>query len=287
MHEERKHIPAEIFGFPPKNQSDEAEKARSEYLCPFIRKKCTKQTRLLSYPLGICSVWHAGAPRIICPQRFYFEELKLLKTIARNFLRGEFNLVSEVELEGYGKVDWVGFTITDVEEVKEFIGIEIMADSTTQTGQLVDALKDFMERKTLKERYNYGMNTYNTIKLSFTQMLNKGQVFEKWEKYYIWVLQDVLLQDLVNRFKLEMHPEISEDNKIVFASLHMEFDEQKNIFILKLEKYYSTSVEEMLHAYRRADIPNIKEFTRAILRKFRKDSSIDIKTKKLTDFFNI
>ena len=116
-----KHIPAEIFGFPPSNQSDEAEKVRSRYLCPFTRKKCTKQTRLLNYPLGICSAWHKGTPRIICPQRFYFEELKLLKIISRNFLGNKFNLVPEVELKGYGNVDWVGFTITETRKVEFFL----------------------------------------------------------------------------------------------------------------------------------------------------------------------
>ncbi len=261
-----KHIPAEIFGFPPSNQSDRVNKIRSSYLCPFIKNKCKKQTRLLNYPLGICSVWHKGSPKIICPQRFYFEDLKLLKNISKDFLGNEFNLVPEVKLKGFGNVDWVAFRISETKKI-EFIGIEVMADSTTQTGQLVEALKDFMTKKILKQRYDYGMNTYNTIKLSFTQMLNKGQVFEKWGKYYVWVLQNVLFQSLRNKFNLEIEDGVKEDNKIVFACVNMKFDQQNNIFVLELENYYSTSIDKLLHAYKRTDIPSIDLFVEAVLRK--------------------
>lgn len=274
------HIPAEIFGYPPSNQSKGARNTRSKYLCPFIGKTCTKQTRLLKYPLGVCSAWHKGEPRIICPERFYFEDLKLLKSVTRDFLGEAIQLTSEVELKNFGNVDWVGFTITKTGNV-DFIGIEIMADSTTQTGQLVKALKDFMEKKELRRRYNYGMNTYNTIKLSFTQMLNKGQVFEKWNKYYVWILQNELLAALLDKFKLEVRKGVNKDNKIVFASISMKFEEEKNIFVLELENYYSTSVDELLHAYRRGDVPDIETFVKAILRKA---GISDIKTKKLTEF---
>jgi len=61
------HNPAEIFGFPPSNRSKEAEEMRNAGKCPFTGEKCTKESRLLNTPFGVCSVWHGGTPRIICP----------------------------------------------------------------------------------------------------------------------------------------------------------------------------------------------------------------------------
>ena len=40
--------------------------------CPFTGEKCTKESRLLNIPFGVCSVWYGGTPRIICPNRFLF-----------------------------------------------------------------------------------------------------------------------------------------------------------------------------------------------------------------------
>jgi len=58
-----------------------------------------------------------------------------------------------------------------------FRAVEFQSDSTTGTGKLVDALKDFMNGEDVSNKnYAFGMNTYNTIKLSYIQMLMKGQV---------------------------------------------------------------------------------------------------------------
>jgi len=279
MKKEYMHQPAEIFGFPPSNKTNLAKIHRKQYLCPFIERKCTKQTRLLNYPLGICSAWHKGAPRIICPQRFYYDGYQLLKFISKDFLGDNFSLVSEVKLDRFGNVDWVSFVVSEKGDI-DFIGIEIMADSTTQTGKLVEALQDFMESNRLKDTYNYGMNTYNTIKLSFTQMLNKGQVFEHWGKYYIWIAQKELFQILMNKFGLKMDKGVK-NGKIIFASTSMKFDNNKDIFSLCFEEYYSASVQKLLQAYKREYVPKMSEFVEAILRKA---GLKDTKTRKLTDF---
>jgi len=49
-------------------------------------KKCTKESRLLNTPFGVCSVWHGGTPRIICPNCFLFGGNTLLKQVASHFL---------------------------------------------------------------------------------------------------------------------------------------------------------------------------------------------------------
>lgn len=255
------HHPAEIFGFPPSNKSKTALRTRKEYVCPFIGKKCSKQSRLLSYPLGICSAWHLGVPRIICPNRFYFGDKVLLKDISKLFLNNKnVELVPEVTLKGFGHVDWVGFYRDKDGRIMDFCGIEVASDSTTQTGELVRAIKDFIERDRLNERYNYGMNTYNTIKLSFTQMMFKGQVFEKWMKKYIWLLQDSLFNNIVERFELEI--EKGYEKSIVFYVVKMV--ENKDFFEMRLENIYSTSVKELMKAFEQTEIVPVEDFLRAI-----------------------
>jgi len=67
-------------------RSKEAEEVRNAGKCPFTGEKCTKESRLLNIPFGVCSVWHGGTPRIICPNRFLFGGKTLLKQVASHFL---------------------------------------------------------------------------------------------------------------------------------------------------------------------------------------------------------
>lgn len=258
------HKPAEIFGFPPGNVTKVKKQMKMDYKCPFIKSKCTKQSRLLSYPLGVCSAWHLDTPRIICPNRFYFEESKLLKEASKLFLKTEeINLVPEVNISGYGHVDWVAYTFNS-KRITDFCGIEICSDSTTGTGELVKALEDFVAMDKIEERYNYGLNTYNTIKLSFTQVMNKGQVFEKWGKKYIWILQDVLFENLVKRFNLDIKESLDE-NQIIFYTVEL-IPEDNNLYKIKQSKVFSTNILELLKAYSRGgkEIPTLESFIEAI-----------------------
>lgn len=68
-------IPNEIFTYPLSNKDTEAKKAFNTHFCRFTEKKCDKQSRLLNYPLGICSVKYASSFPIICPHRFLENKL--------------------------------------------------------------------------------------------------------------------------------------------------------------------------------------------------------------------
>jgi hypothetical protein len=61
---------AEVFGFPISNQSDAANRYRSNKLCPFNNKvpSCTKDKA--NAPLGVCSVHSGSGTAITCPIRF-------------------------------------------------------------------------------------------------------------------------------------------------------------------------------------------------------------------------
>ena len=98
----RKHYPAEIFGYPIENKSKVAEQVRKEYLCPFSNKeRCSKQSRLLTCPMGICSTWWPNnSPIAICPKRLLQDKTIFIN--AANHVFGNTNnvlLFSEVKLK--------------------------------------------------------------------------------------------------------------------------------------------------------------------------------------------
>lgn len=278
MRQENLHCPAEIFGFPPSNTSNLVRRIRKKFECPFIGRRCTKQSRLLSYPLGVCSAWHLGTPRIICPNRFYFSNKALLREISKLFLNKEkVEIVPEVRLTGFGNVDWVGFHRDIDGRIEDFCGIEVASDSTTGTGELVRAIEDFIKKSEIQGRYGYGMNTYNTIKLSFIQILFKGQVFQNWEKRYIWLLQDVLLDNMVERFNLKLSKGYK-NNQIIFYTVKM--TEKQDHFDISLREIYSTKIEKLLGAFEQTEMIPIKDFIQAIRRK----SAMNVASQPLNRF---
>ena len=100
-----------------------------------------------------------------------------------------------------GSFDYIQFTKSDKkEEVKDYAIIEIQSDSTTKTGSLVQNLKDIIDTKENKKNYDFGMNTYNTIKLSFIQMIKKGQFAEENNRNIIWAMQHYVFDNMSERF---------------------------------------------------------------------------------------
>lgn len=63
-------ILAEVFGYLPSDNSENAKKARSFKLCPFHNKvpNCTKNDA--TNPLGVCSILYKQQRIITCPIRF-------------------------------------------------------------------------------------------------------------------------------------------------------------------------------------------------------------------------
>jgi len=197
--------PNEIFSYPIEDKSEEARKAVREYYCRFLEGKCDKQSRTINYPMGVCSVNHSRTKPIICPHRFLENNLVFKNACGSAF--GTINnvlLFSDVKLSNVGSFDFVLVKHKPISnKVEDFCIVEFQSDSTTGTGNLVKALKDFMSGiDVLQNRYQFGMNTYNTIKLSYIQMLIKGQVMEKWGKNIFWVMQKYVFDNMVNRFGL-------------------------------------------------------------------------------------
>jgi hypothetical protein len=177
-------------------------------------------------------------------------------------------LVDEIKIPSFGDVDWVAYIIKH-NSIQDLCGIELVAGSTTQTGEVVKAVRDFQAGR-LSRSYKYGLNTYDTSKRSFTQILNKGQVFENWKKLYIWLIQDFVLQDILERFKINLTEGLKKDNFIVFQTVRMSYDDSYDIFRMEKGKLFSASVADLRKAYERQSFPPIEEFIESISRKVRK-----------------
>lgn len=104
--------PAEIFGYPITNGSPAAQNACERRWCPFVDLKCNKQSRLIDYAFGVCSVKFRNDVCTICPRRF--EERgtiegipRVLEDVALHYF-GNFNdtiVFPEVRLPNIGTID--------------------------------------------------------------------------------------------------------------------------------------------------------------------------------------
>ncbi len=259
--------PAEIFGYSINDRSPSAQKAINEHWCLFTNSKCSKNSRLIDYPFGICTVSHGTGFYTICPRRF--EETgtiqgipRILEDIALHYFGDTVNLVlfSEIKLPKIGNIDFVLVRHKPMRaEVDDFVPIEFQSDSTTGTGALVRSLVDFMAGECItKKKYNFGINTYDTLKRSITQLFNKGIVYEKWGIKSYWVLQEYIYANLVNRYGLK-RDDFSKEHASRFAL--QDFDLEGDKIRLHATRYVSLSVHEIYQAMRNnPGLPDLGKF---------------------------
>ncbi len=261
--------PAEIFGYPIGNRSEEAQNARERHWCPFLDRHCDKKSRLIDFPFGVCSAEHGGGIYAICPRRFEEQGSiqgvsKVLEDIALHYF-GDFNntiVFSEVRLPNVGSVDYVLVRHKPMKpQVEDFVSVEFQSDSTTSTGGLVQAALDFFEGRDLQTRsYNFGMNTYDTIKRAITQLMNKGMVYEAWDTNCYWVIQEYIYANLVNRYSFK-EDGFSPEHASRFALYNLVAEGDR--LTLKPGRFISTTVDEVYQAMRNnPGMPDKDKFVR-------------------------
>jgi len=263
------NYPNEIFTYPVNHKTKVAKENIKKYYCRFIERECDKQSRTIKYPMGVCSVSIGNNKPIICPHRFLEDDL-----VFQNICKEEFGtlnnilLFPEVKLNGIGTFDFVLVKHKPISnKVDEFCVVEFQSDSTTGTGKLVNALKDFMDGYDVtKKNYSFGMNTYNTIKLSYIQMLIKGQVMESWNKNAYWIMQEFVFDNMANRFHLE---NLDFDKKLNTHYYLYDLIEKGKIQRLEFITKKSTSVNNLLTAFTHQPIPNIDNFVKKLEEKIK------------------
>lgn len=263
----RHKIAAEVFG-------RHIDQYKNKDLLPSIMKggfvsshtgtPFTKISRLISYPFAIDVVYWNNIPVIIDPNRFIYEDT-IFKDVANEFLLGIEDTLkfSEVKLKSVGSLDYVLVKHKPIEpEIKDFVMIELQADSTTGTGKLVENLKDLVEKGYggMKTSYNFGMNTYNTIKLSYMQMLVKGHVAEKWKKHNVWIMQDFVFQNMLKRFDLKQN-NFNKDKYVHYFIYSLIMDHKDNELKLKLSSKHSYTTSELKQAFsEERTVPSLEDF---------------------------
>lgn len=265
----KKHkIAAEIFGRPLEhyglNPNLMKEIEKGGFISPFTNKKNNKQTRLLNIPMGVDSVYWNDTPVIIDPCRFLQDET-IFKDVANKFWGSDENVIKlpEVKLKNIGSFDFVLVKHKKLSyEIEDFIIIEIQSDSTTGTGALVKNLDDLYTKgyNGLENSYPFGMNTYNTIKLSFMQMLIKGMVAEKWNKHVCWTMQDFVFNNMLNRFDISDN-KFDKNKHTHYFTYNMLRRNEKDIFHLSLDQIRSYDVLELKRAFDSdRSLPEVEQF---------------------------
>jgi hypothetical protein len=263
--------PAEVFGYPVGDQSQEAQDTREKHWCPFVNRRCNKKSRLIDYPFGVCSVEHHGETHTICPRRF--EERgsvegvsRVLEDTALHYF-GDFNntiAFSEVRLPNVGSIDYVLVRHKPMKaEVDDFVSVEFQSDSTTSTGELVQGIRDFFQGHNLQQQsYKFGMNTYDTIKRALTQLINKGIVYEIWDTKCYWVVQEYIYANLVNRYGFKRDG-FSSNHASRFALYDLVRKDDRLTLIPS--RFISTTVDEVYQAMRNnPNLPSKDQFVQKL-----------------------
>jgi hypothetical protein len=198
--------PAEVFGYPIEVSTPGAKEIRAKHWCPFTDKVCNKKSRLIAYPMGVCSVKYNDDIIAICPRRLLQDQI-VIGDIADQYFgnRNDLLLFPEVSLRGLGSFDFVLVRHKPMSsDIEDFVLIEFQTDQTTSTGKLVEGLRHFVAGQAIVGRtYPFGMNTYDTLKRSYTQILNKGIVVESWGQRIYWVFQEYVYHNLSKRYNLD------------------------------------------------------------------------------------
>ena len=248
--------PAEIFGHPIEVRSTMAEQVRGEHECPFRNVRCDKKSRSLDVPFGVCSVHVSGEVRAICPRRF--EEPgnlegvpKVLEDIALHYFGNSDNVVvlREVRLPNVGNIDYVVVKHRPMSaDIEDFVSVEFQSDSTTGTGALVNAFQEFEHGNDITRRqYQFGLNTYDSIKRAMTQLMNKGIVYEAWGTKCYWVIQEYIYTNLAGRYGIQTS-EFRDQDSTRFALYSLQQDGARQV--LRATRMRSTSVDEVFGAMR-------------------------------------
>lgn len=229
-----------------------------DYSCPFDSRidMCDKPNRgELRY--GNCSVEKGNNKRIICPRRFYERDYKIIRDVKSFIFQTEtaFECYDELQIsirveDGdsfvYGNLDWI---IVNPINIREFCGIEIQTDATTNTGRMRDGINDLLNNSLL-ESYNFGLNTLASFKGFLPQFIFKGQLFDDWKQPYVAILQDELWEKFISKFRIR-YREISTYNgeTFLFFIYSLILNPETNKYEIKNRRVFSSRWIDLLFSF--------------------------------------
>lgn len=260
--------PAEVFGHPIDVDSGEARDHRKRHWCPFADDECDKKSRLIDYPMGVCSVQYGEEVIALSPTRFLQDRIIFYDIADHHFnTRDNLLIFSEVSIPGAPNLGTFDYVMVEhrplSSEVKDFVAIEFQTGQTTNTGALVQALEDFMHGKDIRgTSYGFGLNLADIWKRTFTQVLTEGIVMERWGHKIYWVVQEPIYQDFLNRYKLhDMMYESSHNTIFAIYDLRRVGDEYR----LHQTRIESSTIDDLFDAFRtNLEVPPKEVFVRKL-----------------------
>jgi hypothetical protein len=283
---------SEVFGYIPEASSADALRVREGYECPFIGARCVKPSQHRDYdshiPFGACSVWHRGKgisipkPHIICPIRFV-QDRHIFLDASRLFepRQGtEIIVLPEVGLP-MGRIDYILSQYQpSTGEVVDFLVLEVMACSTTYTGDVLRSLHDILQGRRTERQLKYGINFRQVISRMMVQVLAKAHACEKWNKRMIWAVQDALYRyvEATTKVKLTRLPIDSIGNppsemSILFFVYRMDIKEDQEGFNLALQEIYGGTKESFSKILEPLELPTTERLFELIRQKIQSKES--------------
>lgn len=245
--------PAEVFGHPVDVDSEQAQEHRKKHWCPFVDEKCAKRSRLIDYPMGVCSVQYGEEVVALSPRRFLQDNI-VFYDIADHYFgtRSDLLVFPEVSIPGarnLGVFDYVMLKHKPLSsEIEDFVALELQTGQTTGTGSLVKAFEDFMQGvKVERASYSFGLNLADIWKRTFIQILTKGIVMERWGHKIYWIIQEPIYQDFLDRYSLHSMTYDQADNT-VFAIYDLRREE--NDYQLHQTRVESSTIDDLFDAFR-------------------------------------
>lgn len=226
----------EIFGFPPNNHSDLAERTRSAYQCPFLEETCIKEGHDIGMPLGTCTVTSPYGPVVTCPKRFYGKTHALLDKVAAYFFdtHDQILRIPEVGPNQRSSLDWILAEHDSEGNVLTYHGVEVQAIDIT--GSVKPYFRAYMEGEDVSQiDHRHGINWANVFKRMMPQVLAKGAMLASYGKKLGVLVQDQLLDymERSKRMRIEREPNPDLAN-IVFFSCTLQYDEENDIYTLEM-----------------------------------------------------
>lgn len=258
-------------------------KHREEHLCPYLRQQCVKRSRLIDYPMGVCSVEYDDQVVALCPKRF-LQDSVVFRDVAQHCFGTTSDIVrfDEVRLKGIGNFDHVLVKHAPLSSaVEDFVVVEVQGHGTTGTGHLVRALEDFMDDSAqLQKSYGFHLNPYDIWKRAYTQMLHKGLVMEKWDQKIYWAVETPLMDNLLGRYELG-DLRLSADHAVRFAVYDLV--RRRGTYDLQLQRFLSATTDTLLRAFRhRPDTPSRSEFVEVLERKLELKLGVSLRSPRAT-----
>jgi len=105
-------------------------------------------------------------------------------------------------------------------------------------------------------------------------MLNKGQVFELWNKKIVWVVQKYLYDNMVNRFHLQ-NLELNKKDANLFFIFDIDYSNSDE-YEIYLDSMSSSTIGNLMMAFRNSELPKIGDFIKMLHKKLKLNLGVEI-----------